>query len=35
MDILNFHKKLIDNYKTYIQSFLNIKDRSNFFKNHL
>ena len=26
MDILNFHKKLIDNYKTYIQSFLNIKD---------
>lgn len=28
MDILNFHKKLIDNYKTYIQSFLNIKDPS-------
>lgn len=26
MDILNFHKRLIDNYKTYIQSFLNIKD---------
>jgi superfamily II DNA/RNA helicase len=26
MDILNFHKKLIENYKTYIQSFLNIKD---------
>lgn len=26
MDILNFHKKLIHNYKTYIQSFLNIKD---------
>lgn len=26
MDILNFHKKLINNYKTYIQSFLNIKD---------
>lgn len=28
MDILNFHKKLIDNYRTYIQSFLNIKDPS-------
>ncbi len=28
MDILNFHKKLIENYKTYIQSFLNIKDPS-------
>lgn len=26
MDILNFHKKLINNYKIYIQSFLNIKD---------
>lgn len=26
MDILNFHKKLIGNYKTYIRSFLNIKD---------
>jgi superfamily II DNA/RNA helicase len=26
MDILNFHTKLIDNYKSYIQSFLNIKD---------
>jgi ATP-dependent helicase YprA (DUF1998 family) len=26
MDILNFHNKLIDNYKRYIQSFLNIKD---------
>ena len=26
MDILNFHKKLINNYNTYIQSFLNIKD---------
>src|SRR5665647_686865 len=26
MDILNFHKKLIENYKTYIQSFLNIKE---------
>jgi ATP-dependent helicase YprA (DUF1998 family) len=26
MDILIFHKKLIHNYKTYIQSFLNIKD---------
>ncbi|MBV6512033.1 MAG: ATP-dependent RNA helicase RhlB [Ignavibacteriaceae bacterium] len=26
MDILNFHKKLIGNYRTYIQSFLNIKD---------
>ena len=28
MDILNFHKKLINNYKSYIQSFLNIKDPS-------
>jgi superfamily II DNA/RNA helicase len=28
MDILNFHKRLIDSYKTYIQSFLNIKDPS-------
>ena len=28
MDILNFHKQLIENYKTYIQSFLNIKDPS-------
>jgi superfamily II DNA/RNA helicase len=27
MDILNFHARLIDNYKSYIQSFLNIKDR--------
>jgi len=27
MDILNFHKKLIENYKTNIQSFVNIKDR--------
>src|SRR5438093_13595596 len=26
MNILNFHHKLIDNYKSYIQSFLNIKD---------
>jgi len=26
MDILNFHKKLINNYKAYIQNFLNIKD---------
>ena len=26
MDILNFHKRLINNYKSYIQSFLNIKD---------
>lgn len=26
MDILNYHKKLISNYKAYIQSFLNIKD---------
>lgn len=26
MDILNFHTKLIDNYKSYIQSFLTIKD---------
>ncbi len=32
MDILNFHKKLIDNYKTYIQSFLNIKDPRIFQK---
>lgn len=28
MDILNFHKKLITNYKTYIESFLTIKDPS-------
>ena len=37
MDILNFHKKLIDNYKTYIQSFLNIKDPSilNFVDNEI
>lgn len=28
MDILSFHKKLIDNYKTYIRSFLNVKDPS-------
>lgn len=27
MDILNFHAKLIANYKSYIQSFLNIKDK--------
>lgn len=26
MDILKFHSDLINNYKTYIQSFLNIKD---------
>ncbi|HLX53792.1 MAG TPA: DEAD/DEAH box helicase, partial [Aquella sp.] len=26
MNIIHFHKKLIDNYKSYIQSFLNIKD---------
>ena len=26
MDILNFHKRIIGNYKSYIQSFLNIKD---------
>lgn len=26
MDILNFHRRLIESYKTYIQSFLNIKD---------
>lgn len=26
MNILQFHKKLIENYRTYIQSFLNIKD---------
>ncbi|MBK9248805.1 MAG: DEAD/DEAH box helicase [Ignavibacteria bacterium] len=32
MDILNFHKRLIDNYKTYIQSFLSIKDPSIFKK---
>ena len=28
MDILNFHKKLISQYKSYIQSFLKIKDSS-------
>jgi superfamily II DNA/RNA helicase len=28
MNILSFHKQLIDNYKSYIQSFLNIKDPS-------
>ena len=28
MNILNFHKSLINNYKSYIQSFLNIKDPS-------
>jgi superfamily II DNA/RNA helicase len=28
MNILNFHKSLISNYKSYIQSFLNIKDSS-------
>lgn len=27
MNILKFHKSLIDNYKTYIQSFVNIKDQ--------
>jgi len=26
MDILNFHMKLLGNYKSYIQSFLTIKD---------
>lgn len=26
MNILQFHKKLIENYRSYIQSFLNIKD---------
>jgi len=26
MNILQFHKNLIDNYRSYIQSFLNIKD---------
>jgi superfamily II DNA/RNA helicase len=26
MNILEFHKKLIDNYKSYINSFLNVKD---------
>lgn len=26
MDILNYHKKLVESYKTYIQSFINIKD---------
>lgn len=37
MDILNFHKRLINNYKTYIQSFLNIKDPSilNFVDNEI
>lgn len=27
MDILKFHRGLIENYKTYIQSFVNIKDK--------
>lgn len=27
MDILKFHRKLIENYKSYIQSFINIKDQ--------
>ncbi len=27
MDILNFHTRLINNYRDYIQSFLNIKDK--------
>ncbi len=27
MNILKFHKSLIDSYKTYIQSFVNIKDK--------
>lgn len=27
MNILKFHKSLIENYKTYIQSFVNIKDK--------
>lgn len=27
MNILKFHRSLIENYKTYIQSFVNIKDR--------
>jgi len=37
MNILNFHNKLIQNYKTYIQSFLNIKDPSilNFVDNEI
>jgi len=37
MDILNFHKKLINNYKIYIQSFLNIKDQKilNFVDNEI
>jgi ATP-dependent helicase YprA (DUF1998 family) len=26
MNIFEFHKKLIDNYKSYINSFLNVKD---------
>jgi len=26
MNILQFHNKLIENYRSYIQSFLNIKD---------
>lgn len=28
MNILSFHKSLVNNYKSYIQSFLNIKDQS-------
>ena len=28
MNILKFHKSLINNYKTYIQSFVNIKNRN-------
>ncbi len=37
MNILKFHKQLIDNYKTYIQSFVNIKDKkiSDFVENEI
>lgn len=37
MNILKFHKSLIDNYKTYIQSFVNIKDKkvSDFVENEI
>jgi superfamily II DNA/RNA helicase len=35
MDILSFHKKLLDNYRSYINSFINIKDPSILeFVNH-
>ncbi|MGZ4097619.1 MAG: DEAD/DEAH box helicase, partial [Bacteroidia bacterium] len=35
MNILSFHKRLLDNYKSYINSFINIKDPSILeFVNH-